>query len=191
MQTIIDYDLPIKIDLGDVFYSIEEVGKQHYYEPCKVCEGKSKLTVNDVTFDCPCCKEYRSPFSICRFKVTRWRVYEIAQEISAGYWKKGDTKNLIIKLYTTTNRGYGNNRTKILNEFNFKNNRNAEFEEIQAAVDSYYRVLDHYIFNCYSIACQVADKLNAFEEQKVEQHNKEFGTNYALPDKPKYDPKSN
>lgn len=191
MQTIIEYDLPIKINLGDVFYSIEEVGKQHYYEPCKVCEGKGKLTVNDVTFDCPCCRDYRSPFSICRFKVTRWRVCKLSQEIGTYHWKKSDTKSLKIKLYTTSNREYGNARTKELGEYNFKRNRNTVFETMQETVESSYSYLDHYIYDCYSLACEVADKLNAFEEQKVEQHNKEFGTNYELPDTPKYDPKSN
>ena len=190
MQTIIDYDLPIKINLGDVFYSIEEIDKQHYYEPCKVCNGTGKLTVNNVTFNCPCCRDYRSPFSICRYKVTRWRVYELTQEIGTGYWKKSCDKNLIIKLYTKTNRGYGNTYSNKLTEWNFKKCRNCEFEEILKIKQSSYVRLNDYIFDCYSLACQVADKLNEYEEQKVIQHNKEFGTNYALPDKPKYDPKS-
>ena len=190
-QTILEYDLPIKINLGDVFYSIEQIGQQYFYEPCKVCEGKGKLTVNGVTFRCPCCNEYRSPFSIYQYKVTRWRVYEITQETGNGYWKADTRRNLIVKLYTTTGRGYGNANCRKLTEFCFKNCLNLDFEKVLKEVQSYYDRLDECIFDNYSLACKVADKLNAYEVAKVEQHNKESGTQYPIPIKPKYDPKSN
>ena len=190
-QTIIEYNLPRKINLGDVIYTIEETDKKYYYEPCKVCEGKGNLTVNGVTFSCPCCRDYRSPFSIARYKVTRWRVYEIAQMVSTGYWKASDNKTLIVKVYTTTSRGYGNTKDKRLTEYNFKHNRNADADRLIEASKSQYKQLGDFIFDCYSLACEVADKLNEFEEQKVIEHNKANNTNYELPPKPEYDPKSN
>lgn len=73
----------------------------------------------------------------------------------------------------------------------FANCRNLDFEKILEVDNSYYGRIDNCVYDCYSLACQVADKLNAYEEQKVKEHNKKFGTNYELPDKPKYDPKSN
>lgn len=190
-QTIIEYNLPRKINLGDVIYTIEETDKKYYYEPCKVCEGKGKLTVNGITFSCPCCRDYRSPFSIARYKVTRWRVYEIAQMVSTGYWKASDNKTLIIKVYTTTSRGYGNTKDKRLTEYNFKHSRNVDADRLIEASKSQYQKIDDFIFDCYGIACEAADKLNEFEEKKVIQHNKENGTNYELPPKPKYDARSN
>lgn len=190
-QTILEYDIPRAINLGDVFYTIEETGNQFYYEPCKVCGGTESLTVNGVTFRCPCCTDYRSPFSICRYKVVRWRVYKISQSISNGYWQAGKNKHLTIRLYTTTGRGYGNNRIKELTEYAFKNNRNLEPEQMLEEIKTPYGREDDCVYDCYSLACRVADALNAFEEEKVKQHNKEFGTAYEIPDKPKYDPKSN
>ena len=190
-QTIIKYNISRQINLGDVFYTIEDTDKKFYYEPCKVCEGKGQLTINDITFTCPCCREYRSPFSIARYKVTRWRVYEISQSLSNGYWQKGSVEPINVHLYTTTSRGYGNIKRLKLTEHNFKMFRNVEADEIIKIADSRYGRLDEYVFDCYSHACNVADELNKYEEQKVIQHNKENGTNYELPPKPKYDARSN
>lgn len=192
MQTIIDYDLPIKINLGDVFYTIEKLNSKYYYEPCKVCGGAKKLTINGITFDCPCCDKNSVALSISRYKVTRWRVYSIAQYVSDnGYWKAGSNKHEEFLLYTTYERGYGNTKLKKLSTYDFKKNRNLDFEEIFINNNDAYFDIGKCVYDCYSLACQVADKLNTFEELKVEQHNKDFGTNYTLPEKPKYDPKSN
>lgn len=191
-QTIIDYDLPIKINLGDVFYTIEKENSKYYYEPCQVCGGTRKLTVNGITFDCPCCNKSRVTLSISQYKVTRWRVYSITQYVSDnGYWKEGSNKHEKFLLYTTYSRGYGNTKSKELSTYDFKRSRNLDFEEMLKINDSYYGDIGKCVYDCYSLACQVADKLNDFEKQKVEEHNKKFGTNYELPDKPKYDQKSN
>lgn len=191
-QTIIEYNLPIKINLGDVFYTIEKLNSKHYYEPCQVCGDTRKVTVNGITFDCPCCDKNRVSLSISRYKVTRWRVYSIAQLVSDnGYWKAGSNKREEFLLYTTCERGWGHTTTKKFDTNTFANCRNLDFEKILEVDNSYYGRIDNCVYDCYSLACQVADKLNAYEEQKVKEHNKKFGTNYELPDKPKYDPKSN
>ena len=57
-ELVLKHHIPIKIDLGDVFYTIEQTDTHFYREPCKVCEGKGKLTVNNIAFDCPCCSFY-------------------------------------------------------------------------------------------------------------------------------------
>lgn len=190
-ELILKHYIPIKIDLGDVFYTIEETDKKFYYEPCKVCEGKGKLTVNNITFDCPCCDKYRSPFSVARYKVTKWRVFMVSQSLSNGYWKKGSLNELQIYLYTMYDRGYNRHREIKLNEYNFINCRNVEVEDLYKVIQSPYGRLSNYVFDCYSHACNVADELNKNEEQKVIQHNKEYGTNYELPPIPKYDTRSN
>lgn len=85
----------------------------------------------------------------------------------------------------------GSHNHKKFDTNTFANCRNLDFEKILEVDNSYYGRIDNCVYDCYSLACQVADKLNAYEEQKVKEHNKKFGTNYELPDKPKYDPKSN
>lgn len=191
MQTIIEYNLPIKINLGDVFYTIEKENSKHYYEPCQVCGGTKSLTVKGITFKCPCCDKNSVALTISQYKVTRWRVYSITQKVSYGYWKASDNKSEEFLLYTTNSRCYGNTSTKRLSTYNFAKSRNLDFEKMLEINNSEYSRIDNCVYDCYSLACQVANKLNAFEKQKVEQHNKEFGTDYVLPDKPKYDPKSN
>ena len=94
-------------------------------------------------------------------------------------------------MYTTYSRGYGNTSTKRLTTYNFARSRNLDFEKMVEINNSNYSRINDCVYDCYSLACEVADKLNDFEKQKVEEHNKKFGTNYEIPAKPKYDPKSN
>ncbi|MCX4313857.1 MAG: hypothetical protein OSJ83_08415, partial [Clostridia bacterium] len=50
----IRYAAPRPVNIGDVFYRVERGEAQHFREPCRVCGDKRKLTVNGVTFNCPC-----------------------------------------------------------------------------------------------------------------------------------------
>lgn len=189
--TMIKYKLPFAINLGDVFYSIEKIGTRYYYEPCQVCGDTKKLTINNITFDCPCCDKNRVSIAIGRYKVCRWRVYSITQFVSDnGYWKMGTNKNEEFLLYTTYERGYGNIKHMKLNTRDFKNYYNLNFEQILKINNSQYEHIEQCIYDNYSLVCQLANKLNEYEEQKVAEHNNKFGTNYELPPKPKYDPKS-
>ena len=196
MQTIINYDLPRKIEIGNVFYTIEETCNSRYYEKCKICDDKGTVTLKGITFKCPYCDSYEyrreSVFSIKRYKVTRWRIFSISQICTTDYWKVPTERNLEIGLYTKKDRCCGNRRTQKTNFYKLKNYLNLPFEKFEEVRNGFYnREIDYFIYDDYKLVCLVADKLNEVEEEKVVRHNQEFGTTYELPPKPKYDPKSN
>lgn len=112
-------------------------------------------------------RKNRVALTISQFKVTRWRVYSIAQIVSDnGYWKAGTNKHEEFLLYTTHERGWGHTNLKKFTTGIFANRRNLDFDEILKVNNSYYDRVGECVYDCYSLACQVADKLNAYERQK-------------------------
>ena len=51
------YNAPRPVNIGDVFYMIAQGETKQFYEPCKACNDTHSVTVNGVTFGCPCCNK--------------------------------------------------------------------------------------------------------------------------------------
>lgn len=98
----IAYNAPRKIEIGDVFYYIQEGETKMIRQICPVCEGKGKLTVNGVTFACPKCKDAPKIMNIKHFVVRAYKVFSIAEEISTDAWNtngKSVVHKINVKLF--------------------------------------------------------------------------------------------
>ena len=74
--------------IGDVFYLIEKDNYFNFRSSCRVCEGVRKLTVNEITFNCPMCNKETVNFTVSGYKVSKYKVYRIEEQaVSYENWK--------------------------------------------------------------------------------------------------------
>lgn len=190
-QAAINYTAPRPVNIGDVFYRIECGETLNFYEPCKVCGDKRTLTINGVTFNCPCCNHGKQATSIDRYVVRRYRVYAINDEVCSSDWKASNQHTVRFKLYRKCGRGNGwwgdnNGGNAEIVDGDFARLLNAPYSE-----SMYGR--DRTFYDDYKLAAQVADQMNAAELKKLDDFNKENGTEYVAEFKNGItnDPKSN
>lgn len=171
------------VNLGDVFYCIERVKTYNYYNPCKVCEGVKTLTVNGVTFPCPMCNSEKIQFSVSGYKVKRYRVFSITEEIPHSDWKKDIShKSVKYGLYHKHGKGSPNlySANSLYDEKVFRESDFSErnFLNREALTE---RLYSSYIFSDYALAVTCADSLNKASRDLVAEYNKIHGTNFETP----------
>lgn len=188
---VINYTAPRPINFGDVFYRIERAETLYFYEPCKVCGDKRTLTINGVTFACPCCNHGKQATSINRYVVRRYRVYAINDEVCINNWKASTQHTVRFKLYRKYGHGNGwwgdnNGGSADINAREFARLLNAPYSESIYGLDSTF-------YDKYELAVQVAEQMNVAELKKLDDFNKENGTKYVAEFKNGItnDPKSN
>jgi len=191
-QTIIEYNAPRPINLGDVFYVIIRGKTTHFREPCKVCNDARKLTINGVTFDCPCCGKTNETITVAPYVVRRVRVYSMSVQTSNDEWKPSDIRHVKVGLYHKEGHGYGgyfsNNFSRELNIDEFTKLNPIPPDD---AVSQYSRFTEYAIYDDYKKAVEVADDLTDREIKILSNYNIEHGTDYKAAFTETHDKKSN
>ena len=182
----INYAAPRPINIGDVFYTVEKVKREDFCEPCRVCGGKRELTVNGVTFLCPCCGDGKEVISIHIYAVRRYRIYRIEDKFSTLGWKLSDHHTVEFSAYRQVGNGYSYWNTCgggiSFADDDFCGRYNKPFVS-GGGNDG--------IYDNYKTALSIAEQMNEEEVNRLNAYNAEHGTNYATDFTPKHDPKSN
>ncbi len=199
-QAVVNYTAPRPVNIGDVFYRIECAETLHFYEPCKVCGDKRELTINGVTFKCPCCNHGAQATNVDRYVVRRYRVYAIGDEVLNHEWKPSTQHTVKFKLYRKCGHGYtgygysGFNSegggSAELTDRDFTEKLNVPYIE---GMQRNYGYSTAPFYDDYKLAVKVAEQYNADELRRLDEYNKEHGTAYVAEFKKKitHDPKSN
>lgn len=186
-KAVVQYHAPREVNIGDVFYKIEAVDRQSFREPCLVCKGEKMLTVNGVTFRCPCCGDARETIRICGFVVRRYRVFKIIDEVGSEEWKPSANHLVNFGLYRKVGHGYqfADRSASSFNSYDLCRWLNlSEGDEICAGN------VDKYIFDDYQLAVKAAGLLTAAEVQKLKDYNDTHGSSHAPVFKTENDKKS-
>lgn len=182
----INYAAPRSINIGDVFYTVERVETEDFCEPCRVCGGKRELTVNGVTFRCPCCGNGKEVISIHIYAVRRYRIYRIGDEIGTLDWQPSERH--IVKFSAYRKVGVGHT---------LWSDRGGD---ISFADDDFCKRYNKPfvsggdndgIYDNYKTALSIAEQMNEEEINRLIAYNAEHGTDYIADFTPKHDPKSN
>lgn len=180
------YNAPRPVEIGNVFYRIE-CGKRLYFrEPCRVCGGKRELTINGVTFRCPCCDNENTTINVAPYLVRRYRVNEIRETANDYDWKLGD-RYVWYRLYRKIGHGHytygeeGGSFEMRADEFSRKYNAPYEGGEPQASFG---------IYDDYKLAVSIAEKMTAYEINQLQEYNAKFGSEHEAVFTQAHDPKS-
>lgn len=172
----VSFRAPRAINIGDVLYKIETDDFQTFREPCLVCNDKRELTVNGVTFECPCCGKTKEVLTIHRYLVRRYRVYKIEQSTDTYDWKPSETRQVEFGIYRKVGKGYSTYSSEFtkrsLYEYELVNNFNVSIDKIL------HHNLDTCIYDDYKLAVSVADYLTSKELEKLTEYNSLHGTEY-------------
>ena len=184
---VINYTAPRPVNIGNVFYTVEEAEGKNFYEPCRVCGDKRELTVNGVTFKCPCCDTGKQAIHIHNYAVRRYRVYDIEDKVDTLEWKPSDWHTVKFIAYRKIGGGHyvysGNGGTLSFDSRDFCERYNKPFDGDPYRHDG--------IYDDYKTALSIAAQMNEAEINRLIAYNAENGTNYAVEFTPKHDPKSN
>ena len=183
----ITYDAPRAVNIGDVFYRVERGNSVHFREPCRVCGDKRELTVNGVTFKCPCCNSENTAISVAPYFVRRYRVNEIKENALDRDWKLGD-RYVYFHFYRKVGHGFvsgywGNGGEFEMRTDDFARAYNAPYDE---TCDSCVGVYDD-----YKTALSIAEQMTARELKHLQEYNEKFGSAHIAEFKGEHDPKSN
>lgn len=184
----ITYTAPRPVNIGDVFYRVERGEAQHFHTPCRVCGDKRNLTINGVTFRCPCCDMEKTAISVAPYVVRRYRVNVIKEEALDHEWKMGESY-VHFRFYRKVGRGYAsgywsrNGGSFERRSDDFERCYNAPYNEKLETCDG--------IYDDYKLALKVAEQYTARELQRLQEYNEKFGTTYVAEFKDEHDPKSN
>lgn len=183
--TTITYTAPRAVNIGDVFYRVERGTPQYFHEPCRVCGDKRELTINGVTFKCPCCNMEKTTINIAPYIVRRYRVNVIKEEALDHEWKTGD-RYVHFELYRKVGHGYnpynGGGSFRIrADEFAYR--YNAPYDETQDENNG--------IYDNYKLAVSIAEQMTARELRRLQEYNEKFGSIHVADFKVEHDPKSN
>lgn len=189
-HAIIRYCAPRPFNIGDVVYFIEAADFKVFRSPCKVCGGTKKVTVNDVTFNCPCCNNEKEIIRVNAFVVRRYRLYSITDEVSNNEWKASTYHRLTFCFYRKTGHGGGywssNHSTKKLVESALNNYYNIPFDE-KLSEDNVTRCF----YDDYKLAVSVAECMTKTQLEKLKAYNEVYGTEYVASFSTENDKKSN
>lgn len=194
METKLIYDAPRQIQIGDIFYVITKREYKEFTSPCRVCNDEKQLTINGVTFNCPVCNGYYSSSNraekvaeIKHYTVMTVKVYKVEQEMSTDTWKDSACDDLRFRVYRKRGFGYNGDSDNFTREYN---SRNIKLLLNELPENRDYRDIDRFIFDDYKIACEAADILNAYEQEKLDKYNNDHGTTFAPQWKKANDPKN-
>lgn len=183
--------------IGDVFYLIEKDNCFNFRSPCRVCDGAGKLTVNEITFDCPMCNKETVNFTVSGYKVSKYKVYSIEEKaFSYENWKLpayADGTIKTSKRYSifkkTGPAAYLNSNivTTHLDVHNIAENNFLETEvgdmlsspvQLNEDIDC---IFTKKVYTDYKLAVKIADMLSDRAAEKVKLYNEEHGTKYEIP----------
>lgn len=172
----ISFQAPRALNIGDVLYRIEPEDPQSFREPCLVCNDKKELTVNGVTFKCPCCGKTKETIVIRRYLVRKYRVYKIEQSADNSDWKLSEKRKTVLGIYRKVGKGYSTYSSEFtkrsLYEYELVNNFNVSIDKIS------HHNLDNAIYDDYKLAVSVAEHLTSVELDKLAEYNALHGTEY-------------
>lgn len=184
----INYKARRAVNIGDVFYRVEPDEFAVFREPCKVCGGTGKLTVNGVTFRCPCCGSEKEIARIYHYLVRRYRVYKVIQDTFTTDWKASKYRDVTFGAYRKRGRGYD------------PIGGTGQFEFYPHSLDALNLPFDRetfknldvktILYDDYTLAVHVAEQMNALELEHLAAYNKEYGTAHEANFKETHDPKS-
>lgn len=183
----IRYDAPRPVNIGDVFYCVEAAEAKNFYEPCRVCGDKRELTINGVTFACPCCNTGKQAIHIQNYAVRRYRIYDIEDKVDTLDWKPSDWHTVKFIAYRKVGGGHwvsrdsGGSLSFTARDFCARYN-----QQFNGDVRNFEGIYDD-----YKTALAVAAQINESEINRLIAYNAEHGTAYAVDFTPKHDPKSN
>lgn len=187
-KTEIYYSALRPVNIGDVFYRISAVDFQVFRAACRVCKGEKEITVNGVTFKCPCCENEDEGIKICGYAVRRYRVYAITDEVDSREWKASSNHSVTFKIYRKTGKGCqrwsAGYETRVISERNFQTlNTPYQAERLRDYNNAFY--------DDYELACAVTAELTAAEVRRLNDYNALHGTSHEAKFKETNDPKSN
>ncbi|MCM1218022.1 MAG: hypothetical protein NC548_26345 [Lachnospiraceae bacterium] len=169
---VINYTAPRAVNIGDVFYMIARGETKQFYEPCKVCNDTRNVTVNGVTFTCPCCNRGAQAIFVQQHVVHRYRVYSISDEVENHEWKAGENHKVKFGLYRKVGLGWGDHRSTELWARGFQERLNAPCGE--------HPINEYGIYDDYKLAVSVAERMNEIEFERLKAYNDEHGTHYEV-----------
>lgn len=180
------YNAPRQVNIGDVFYMIAAVDLQTFREPCIVCKGARKLTVNGVTFSCPCCDDSKEVISLRGYVVHRYRVFRISDEVNNSEWKAATNHAVRFGLYRKVGHGYQweSHSQKEMGKWDLCKYFNITEENVTSSL------IDKYIYDDYALAVRAAKALTDQELQKLADYNVLHGTKHEAVFKTENDKKS-
>jgi hypothetical protein len=183
----INYAAPRAVNIGDVFYRVERGESVHFREPCRVCGDKRELTVNGVTFRCPCCDKEKTTISVAAYFVRRYRVNEIKESALDNYWKLGD-RYVHFHFYRKVGGGaclwgWRDSGAFSMRSDDFARAYNAPYNEARDECDG--------IYDDYKVALSIAEQMTTRELKRLQEYNEKFGTAHIADFKGEHDPKSN
>lgn len=187
---IINYDSPCAFYMDDVYYRIERASDLYFRDDCRVCAGTKSLTVNGVTFKCPCCEKESVSVTVKSYAARRYRICKISEEKDNYEWKPASTSHTKIKAYRKV--GHGHNMG-ILDSYG----GTWEFSPSSIILNEPYNPewsdddIKKLLYSDYALACKVADALTEREIARLAEINAERGTNFEAVFKKKHDPRSN
>lgn len=194
METKLIYDAPRQIQIGDIFYVIVQREYEEFMSPCRVCNDKKHLTMNGVTFNCPVCNSYygrsyrdEKVAEIKHYTFMAVKIYKVEQEMSTDTWKNSTLSELHFRVYRKRGLGYNGDSDNFTREYNSRDIK----ERLNKLPENrdYYNG-DNFIYDDYKIACEAADILNAYEQEKLDKYNNDHGTTFAPQWKKTNDPKN-
>lgn len=184
----IQYAAHRPVNIGDVFYRVERGESQHFREPCRVCGDARKLTINGVTFNCPCCNMEKTTISVAPYVVRRYRVNVIKEEALDHEWKLGD-RYVYFRFYRKVGRGYTtgywsrNGGSFEMRSDDFERCYNAPYDDKLEKCNG--------VYDDYKLALKIAEQYTARELKRLQEYNEKFGAAHIAEFKDEHDPKSN
>lgn len=169
-QTLtIHYQNDVPLNLDDVVYIVENAsnGSATFYQKCRVCGGTHSLTVNDVTFACPCCRNEEAAITVHKYVVRRYRVFKVEVEKGIDTWKPSSYQTVRFYAHQKTDRGHWCTYTRQLS-----------YDEINPA-EPLHR--SNPAFTDYALAVAAANDYNERERARLADYNELHGTQYEIP----------
>ena len=128
-----------------------------------MCNDTHSVTVNGVTFGCPCCNRGAQAIFVQQHVVHRYRVYRVSDEVESNEWKAGENHNVKFGVYRKVGLGWGDNRHTELWARDFQERLNAPCGD---------RPINEYgIYDDYKLAVSVAERMNEIELEQLKAYN--------------------
>ncbi len=171
-QTLtIHYQNDVPLNLDDVLYIVEiaDTGNSSktFYQTCRVCGGKRELTINGVSFACPCCNAEQKAITVHKYIVRRYRVYKVEVAKSTETWKPANYTSVKFSIYKKSGRGYWSTTAREL-----------PYGGINPAEPLRH---DNPVFTDYALALAAAKAFNERELARLADYNEMHGTQYEIP----------
>lgn len=170
-QTLtINYQADVPLKLDDVLYIVETPdsgGSKTFTQTCRVCGGKRELTINGVTFRCPCCDHEQKVLVVHKYIVRRYRVYKVEVSKSTETWKPSNYINVKFEIYKKSGRRYCSTTARSL-----------RYGDINPAEPLHHNAP---VFTDYALAVAAAKAYNKREAARLADYNQLHGTQYEMP----------